>query len=278
MKKLVSLVVGMLFVAMSAFTQEATISEWGYGLEASMGVISGNELASNYSVSFQSLHDSGSGWSLDYIYGVNLGLLGSMFLGLPLSKYFIPYVGGGLGVKVNEDDIGFAWKVDGGVAAWLFDTMYVKAGVMYDNIREDLGVSVGMGFKMDKTVSATYRDYDGTFRKTFTKSLWQDNSTPNSVYEDEFESSEVVRTYQKTTTTSTLTGGKLGWGIVGEGVPPPTEGEVSKITTHTYLWNVTVTRHWYTRTFYYKDRDPTTERVYQDTETPVLVNTFSETR
>jgi hypothetical protein len=147
----------MLWTVMSGFTQEVKISGWGYGLETSFGVISGNKLPNNYSVSFQGVHDLGSGLSLDYIHGpepanssgllVNSGLLGSAFLGLRLSKFFIPYVGGGLGVKFNSiDDIGFAWKVDGGIAAWLSNILYVKAGVMYDNIRKDLGVSVGMGF------------------------------------------------------------------------------------------------------------------------------------
>jgi hypothetical protein len=88
----------MLFIAVGTFAQEVTISGWGYGLEASMGVISGNEPSSNCSVSFQGFHDSGAGFSLDYIKGpelansggllVNSGLLGSAFLGLRLSKFF----------------------------------------------------------------------------------------------------------------------------------------------------------------------------------------------
>jgi hypothetical protein len=301
----------ILFVAISTFPQEVTISSWGYGLEASMGVISGNELPNNYSVSFQGLHDYGSGLSLDFIKGpepanmgglvVNSGLLGSVFLGLPLSKFFIPYVGGGLGVKFNDiDDIGFAWKVDGGVAAWLSDIVYIKAGAMYDNIRNDLGVSVGVGFKLTKTVSATYRDYNGTFRVTFTKNLWENNSTSNYVYEDKFDSSEIVRRYQKNTTTSSYTpaqyefktsGGetynttlkdRYGNTIGTSTTTTPTRSEYVKTadaetTTRTYLWNVTVTRHWYTRTYFYKDRAPTTTRFYQDTESGVIVNSFSET-
>jgi ribosomal protein L19E len=302
----------MLFTAIGAFAQEVTISSWGYGLEASMGVISGNELPNNYSISFQGLHDYGSGLSLDYIHGpelansggllVNSGFLGSAFLGLPLSKYFIPYVGGGLGVKFNDidDDIGFAWKVDGGVAAWLSDILYIKAGAMYDNIRKDLGVSVGVGFKLTKTVSATYRDYNGTFRRTFTKNLWENNSTPNNVYEDKLVSSEVIRTYQKNTSTSSYTPAQYEFKTSGgetftttyqdqygrttgtATTRTPTKDEYVKtreaeMTTRTYLWNVTVTRHWYTRTYYYKDREPTTTRFYQDTESGVQVNSWTET-
>jgi hypothetical protein len=172
----------ILFATISAFTQEIMLAEWGYGLDAGMGVMSGNELPGNYSFSFQGLHDSGLGLSLDYIKGldradssgllVRAGLLGSVFLGIPLSQFFIPYVGGGLGVKFNDldEDTGFAWKVDGGVAAWLTDILYVKAGVMYDNIREvnynpDLASSVKAlmtqrGCDVSLTPVTAYHDYD----------------------------------------------------------------------------------------------------------------------
>jgi hypothetical protein len=304
--------VAILLASISAFAQEVTISNWGYGLEVGMGVISGNELPKNYSVSFQGFTDYGLGLSLDFIKGpepanisglmVNSGLLGSVFLGLPLSNFFIPYVGGGLGFKFNGfDDTGFAWKVDGGVAAWLSNIVYVKAGVMYDNIRKDLGVSVGVGFKLTKTVSATYRDVDGsTFRRIFKKNIWENNSTPNAISEDKFVSSEVVRTYQKNTTDSTHTpaqyelktsGGETvnttlrdrhGKTIATATSKTPTKKELVKTAdvktiTYTYVWNVTVTRYWYVRTWYYKDRAPITQRVYQDTESAVLVNQFSRT-
>jgi hypothetical protein len=59
------------------------------------------------------------------------------FLGFPLSKFFIPYVGGGLGVKLGGTDIDFAWKVDAGVASWLVGPLYVRAGAMYDNVRNN---------------------------------------------------------------------------------------------------------------------------------------------
>ncbi|GHU80536.1 hypothetical protein FACS189468_0620 [Spirochaetia bacterium] len=157
----------ILFSAVSAFTQE-----WGYGVETSSGVLSGNGLFSTYSFSIQGVHDAGFGWSLDYIKGldvdewvngehyqssgmaVNSGLLGSVFLGFRLSQYFIPYAGGGLGFKFNDDGaLSFGWKVDAGILSWPINRLYVKAGVMYDNIREDLGVSVGVGFKFAKKVT-----------------------------------------------------------------------------------------------------------------------------
>jgi hypothetical protein len=305
----------VLFAAGSAFAQEATISEWGYGLETSSGVTSGNGLFSTYSFSIQGIHDTGLGFSVDYIKGVdpenesglavNSGLLGSLFLGLPLSKFFIPYVGGGLGFNFGgmNDDISLAWKVDGGVTSWLTRILYVKAGVSYDNIREGLGVSVGVGFKLEKSVSAAYRNSDGsTFRRYFSKYLWQNNSTPNSIYGDQFESSEVVRTYQETTsesvyqraqyevktsggeTSTTEIRGRLGEGVIATATTTtPIKSERvktadAKTTTYYYVYNVTVTRNWYTRTWYYKDNAPTTQRVYQDVESAVLVNSFSETR
>jgi hypothetical protein len=65
-KKFVGLfVVAMLLTTVSAFTQEVQISPWGFSLETSFGVTSGNELPYNYSASFQGLHDIGSGVSLD---------------------------------------------------------------------------------------------------------------------------------------------------------------------------------------------------------------------
>ncbi|GHV88813.1 hypothetical protein AGMMS50267_11730 [Spirochaetia bacterium] len=154
----------MLFSAVSAFTQE-----WGYGLETSSGVLSGDGFFSTYSFSLQGVHDSGYGLSLDYIKGLDVdewvdgvhhqssgysGLLGSVFLGYNLSKYFIPYAGGGLGFKINgSGDMSFGWKVDAGIISWPTNRLYVKAGAMYDNIREDLGIAVGLGFKFAKNVT-----------------------------------------------------------------------------------------------------------------------------
>ncbi|MDR0624103.1 MAG: hypothetical protein LBG10_06700 [Treponema sp.] len=306
----------MLFAAAgSAFTQEALISEWGYGLETSFGVTPGSGLPDNYSLSFQGMHDAGLGLSLDWIKAaddkyrsglmVNSGLLGSALVGIIRLGYdtaFIPYVGGGLGVKFNGDeDVSFAWKVDGGAAAWLFETVYVKTGVSYDNIRQGLSITAGVGVKLQKTVSAEYRRGDGsTFRHTFTKYLWQDNSSSNYVYEDKFVSSEVVKTYQTTTTTSQYIAPVYEWKTSGGETVTTTfkdqygrttgtatskteekreyvETKASGYKTTYYVYNVTVTRNWYTRTYYYKDSDPTTQRIYQDTESAVLVNSFSET-
>jgi hypothetical protein len=307
----------MLFTAVSAFTQEPVISGWGYGLEISSGVKSGDGFFSTYSASIQGVHDYGYGLSFDYIKGkdfngpnrstggllVNSGLLGSAFLGLRLSRFFVPYIGGGLGVKFGrDDDVSFAWKVDGGVTSWLTNILYIKAGVSYDNIRESMSISAGIGIKLEKTVSAIYRDYGGsTFRWNKTKFLWDDNSTPTRVYEDKFVSSEVVKTYQKNTTSTSYTPAQYEFktsggetltttytdsrghtvGTATTQIPVKTEyvkTEDAATTTTTYLWNVTVTRKWYTRTWYYKNREPTTEQIYRDEESAVLANRFSETR
>jgi hypothetical protein len=303
----------MMFSAIGAFAQEVEISPWGHGLEMSADLTSGDELFNSYSFSIQGISDFGLGFSVDWIHEegkyenvsglmVGSGLLGSIFLGIPISRFFIPYVGGGLGVKFNDEDYGFAWKVDAGVVSWLFSLLYVKAGAMYDNIREDFAISVGVGLKLEKKVTATYRNADGsTFRRTFPKSLLQDNSTPDRVYGDKFESSEIVRTYQKTTTSSSYSparyelktsGGETstttlkdqsGRTIATATTSTPVKMEKVKtrdaeITTRYYVYNVTVTRNWYTRTWYYKDRAPTTSRVYQDTESAVLVNSFSEAK
>jgi hypothetical protein len=215
-----------------------------------------------------------------------------------MGNVFGIYAGGGLGLGI-ADDYFFAWKLDGGAMAWLFDLFYVKAGVSYDNIRK-LGIAIGVGFKLEKNVTATYRRADGsTFRHTFSKGRWEDDSTSNYVYEDNFEYSEVVNRYQKTTTTSTYTAPKYELKTSGGETVTTTLRDASGRTIATatskteekseyvqteeggytmnyYVWNITVTRYWYTRTYYYQDRNPTTQRIYQDTESAVLVNSFSE--
>jgi hypothetical protein len=270
----------MLVSVVSVFAQESEITDWGKGLETSFGISSGKGLPDNYSLSFQGVHDLGFGFSLDFIKAaddenrsgllVNSGLLGSVFLGFPFSKYFIPYVGGGLGIKDNfqdgSDDIGFAWKLDGGASSWLTNTMYAKAGVQYDNIRESISVSVGVGFKFEKTVTASYLDYDGsTFTRTFTKFLWNDNSTPNYIVDKTFLQSEIVSRIRKNVTS-----------VATESYIPGTRTEPSKIGRVYQIidtYEITVTRDWYTQTYYYKDSAPTSERIYTDTESKVLVDT-----
>jgi hypothetical protein len=283
--------IAMLFAVDSAFAQEATISGWCYGLETSFGVTSENEFPGNFSASFQGMHDLGYGLSFDWIhrrktlineYGVSYfeghdGLLGSAFSGLQLSKFFIPYIGGGLGVKFGDNEkVSFAWKVDGGITSRLSDILYVKAGLTYDNIRERMSISAGVGLKFEKFVTAYYRKADGsTFRRTWTKFLWQDNSTPTRVYEDKFVSQEVVRRYQKNTTSSRY----IGPTIISGGVGTYSSSTIisgNNYKMYHYVYDVTVTRKWYTRTWYYKDRAPTTERVHQDEESEVLVDVYGE--
>jgi len=307
----------MLAVAAGTFAQEVKITPWGYGLETSFGLTSGYGIPDSFSLSFQGMLDAGGGLSLDWIslnieeedssgnkyVGPKAGLLGSLFLGFPIGDIFRPYVGGGLGIGFGKlfDDYFFAWKLDAGVVAWLSNNLYVKTGYTYDNIRKH-SISVGIGLKLYKTVTDLYRNADGsTFRRTWNNILlWDNSGTPYRIYGDSFAFSEVVRTYQKTTTSSSYSpasyetrtsGGEIlttelqdqyGRTIGTATTRTPEKTETIKtrdaeITTRYYVYNVTVTRNWYTRTWYYKDRVPTTERVYQDVESAVLVNMFSDT-
>ena len=292
----------MFFVATDTFAQEVKIIPWGYGLGTSLGITSENSIPNSFSISFQSWHRMGSGWSIDWINqkqtvigeylgdyfeinGSQNGLLGSLFLGFPIGDIFRPYVGGGIGIgfylgdnvnNIVNNDIYFAWKLDAGVQAWLFDSIYINTGYTYDNIRKH-SISVGLGFKLKKNVTSTYRNSDGsTFRRTWTRFLWEDNNTPNSIYEDKFSRSEVVRRYQKTTSETVRRPGTVSseYSLEGGG-SAGSSGSVGTLTTYYYVYNVTVTRNWYTRTWYYKDRAPTTENVYEDVESSVLVNQYS---
>jgi hypothetical protein len=297
----------MLFAAAGAFTQEATPDFWCYGIEASLGVTPGDGLLDSYSFSIQGIHDTGLGLSLDWIHKegkyeghvgtLGTGLLGSAFLGFLIGDFFIPYIGGGLGIEYTGTGISFAWKVDAGAAVRPSDVWYVKAGAMYDNVREDLGISVGVGIRLKKTVTATYR---GWGERTFTKYLWQDNSTPDSIYDDEFVSKEVVNRYRKTTTSSYYSPAQYETrSSGGETVTTTLKDRSGKTigtatsttdrtweqvktkdattTTYYYVYDVTVTRNWYTRTYYYQDRSPATAKVYQDVESAVLVDRYSRT-
>jgi len=313
----------MMIVASGTFAQEVTVSPWGYGLATGFGVTSENGIPNSYSISFQSWHRKGSGWSIDWISqkqtaqkeysgeyyemnGTKNGLLGSLFLGFPIGDIFRPYVGGGLGIgfdlgEVINEGISFVWKLDAGMQAWLFDSFYINTGYTYDNIRKH-SISVGVGLKLHKTVTDLYRNADGsTFRRTWNNIyLWDNSGTPDRIYGDSFAYSEVVNTYQTTTTSSSFSpaqyeirtsGGEIltttftdqyGRSIGTARTTTPVRREEVKtrdaeITTRYYIYNVTVTRNWYTRTWYYKDRAPTTQMIYQDIESAVLVNSFSET-
>jgi hypothetical protein len=93
-------------------------------------------------------------------------------------------------------------------------------------------------------------------------------------YEDNFSYSEIVNRY-RTTEVENLSSMGSGVALFGGGVSGDVGG---KLTTYYYVYDVTVTRNWYTRTWYYKDRDPTTERVYKDTESKMLVDTYFRTQ
>jgi hypothetical protein len=305
----------MMILVTSTHAQEVKASPWGYGFETSFSLKSGYEIPNSFSVSFQGIADSGGGLSLDFIalngeYSDGLsnssgiysgGLLGSLFLGFPIGKIFRPYVGGGIGYGFHPEKDFFAWKADAGITAWLFDIWYVQTGAKYDNVRDGFSISVGTGIKLKKTVSDLYRNADdSTFRRTWTRSISDKTGTPHRIYGDRFEYSEVVKTYQTTTTSSSYSpakyeiktsGGEIlttnfqdksGRHIGTATTSTPYKSELVKtrdatLTTRYYVYNVTVNRNWYTRTWYYKDRGPTTERVYQDVESGVLVNMFSDT-
>jgi hypothetical protein len=279
----------MLIVATGTFAQEATIIPWGHGLETGFGLTEGYE--NDYSISFQGWHRYGSGWSIDWIsrhheekdgnhsyVGFKGGLLGSLFLGFPIGDIFRPYVGGGIGIGFVGflGNNFFAWKLGAGLQAWFFDSFYITTGYTYDNIREH-SISVGVGFKLKKEVTSTYRNADGsTFRRTWTRFLWESNSTPDRIYADKFSHSEFVRRYQKTTSSTVREMGRVqsrvalkGGGYSGH------DGDPGILRTYFYVYDVTVTRNWYTRTWYYKDRAPTTENIYEDVEAAVLVDTYT---
>jgi hypothetical protein len=267
----------MLLFDTSVFAQSVMLANWGYGLETSSGVTNENWFYKAYSISIQAIHDRGLGLSLDYINNVEErnGFFFSAFWGFRIHKLFIPYAGGGLGFRSgSNDDSPLGWKVNGGITSWVTDFVYVKTGVSYDNVMNGLGVTVGVGLKLEKPVSDTYRYADGsTFRKSFYKKIWEDNSTPNSFYDDQFLYSEIIGKDRRYTSTDEYKDrSRLGIGTLGR------ETEYIATTTTTYYtWDVTVTRNWYNRTYYYKDRKPTTETVYKDTESAVAVATDSKT-
>jgi len=316
----------MLFISIGLFAQEVSVIQWAYGLDTSFGLSPGNEIPNSFSLSFQSHHRYGSGWSIDWINkkqtvlgeylgeyseinGSQNGVLGSLYLGFPIGKIFRPYVGGGIGIgfyfgdnmnnTVNED-IYFAWKLDAGVVAWPTDGFYIKTGYSYDNIRQH-SISVGFGFLLQKEVTDTYRNENGsTFRRTWKRYLWDINDTPNRIYGDTFTGSEVIRVYEQTTNNSVYnpaqyeirtSGGEVlrtefrdqyGMSIGSATTTTPRRTETvqtqaANVTTYYYKWQITVTRNWYTRTWYYKDRAPTTERIYQDVESAVLLDNWMRT-
>jgi len=283
----------LLFAYNNVFAQEAKLSHGGLGLETSMGVISGN-IPQNYSLSLQSMYDGGAsrswwgGWSLDWIHNKssdtqiaeNDGILFDLYLSLPVNSMFRPYLGGGIGIGASNHKAYFAWKTAAGTTIWFSNKLwYLTTGISYDNVRKDMGVAIGVGLKLNKTVQGTYRSQNGsTFERTFDKYIWQDNNTPDSFYTDEFAYSEVVDRYQKTTNESVFQASAANLGIESRRghIGPNNSGEM-KTTTYYYVWDVTVTRNWYTRTYYYKDRAPSTEKFYKDKESAVLVDQHLQT-
>ena len=98
----------MLSAAAGTFAQEPRMNGWSYGLETSCSLTSGYGIPGSYSASLRGVvENSISGLSLDWIQrDTKSGLLGSVFLGLPLVGGFLgPYLGGGLGFGIEGGDI-----------------------------------------------------------------------------------------------------------------------------------------------------------------------------
>jgi hypothetical protein len=127
------------------------------GVETSYGLESGYELPGNYSLSLLFAAQTGAlDWvmAFDLIQGnydgpERLGFLVSMSLGPNIGNVLSLYGGAGVGLKFGGNDEGvlglFAWKLEAGIMVWPFNIAYVKAGAMYDNVRNDMSISVGVG-------------------------------------------------------------------------------------------------------------------------------------
>ena len=176
----------------------------------------------------------------------------------------------------------------------------MNAGVMYDNIRGEFSITAGVGLKLYKHVTSTYRNVNGSaFPRTWKRFFWQAASTPDAVYIDILAYREVVKRYRKTTSSSTYTPAQYEFKTTGgetltfkdknrytlgiattETKTERVKTEDAKAITYFYVYDVTVTRNWYTRTWYHKDSAPAPQWVYQDEESAVLVDKYSraETR
>jgi len=98
-------------------------------------------------------------------------------------------------------------------------------------------------------------------------------------YKDYFSYSEVVNKYQKTESNTVRGVHRVdsighGYGVGAMGV----SGSFGILKTYYYVYEVTVTRNWYKRTWYYQGREQKTEMVYNDTESMVLVDTYMRTQ
>ncbi|GMO20795.1 MAG: hypothetical protein Pg6A_07690 [Termitinemataceae bacterium] len=287
---------------------------FAFGIEAGLGVVGNGPLnygvannfdrLMNFSASIQLARISGSlGLSLDWITGneqeyissdgwnsytanlINSGYCFSLFYEFLKGKSnFTPYLGAGLGFLLWEEngswateeppfEDSLAWKLDAGVFVWLYKSYYIKTGVTYDNVRNGLSVTMGIGLTPHKSITAMYIDENGKpFPHKFTISVFAKNVSPDFFYSDNFDYSEVVDRKRVTTRKSLWRPGvwDSGAGLTaGRGWVRDAKTE----TVH-YVHDVTVTRNWYTRTYYYKDRKPTTEKFYQDSDSAVLVDSY----
>jgi hypothetical protein len=125
------------------------------------------------------------------------------------------------------------------------------------------------------TAQGVYLNDDGT---TFTRNfsgIFSAN-VPYSIYSDTFSQSEVIRQYMDYRTQTYVepawTGVRSSNAVSGNVTandPIPTPRTYQIIETY----EVTVTRHWYTRKTYYQNQKPSYSMVYRDEETRRLVNT-----
>jgi hypothetical protein len=124
------------------------------------------------------------------------------------------------------------------------------------------------------TAQGVYLNDDGT---TFTRNfsgIFSAN-VPYSIYSDTFTQSEVIRQYRQNLAktyqeSSSIDGGRTLEGGISTGMSNDREGRMYQIVE---TYEVTVTRHWYTRTTYYQNQKPTYSMVYDDKENRRLVNT-----
>jgi len=212
----------------------------------------------SFSISFQGILDQGGGLSLDLIalngdyengneYRSGLfsnggGILGSLFLGIPIGNIFKPYLGGGIGYTWNPEKGFFAWKVDAGITAWITNSWYFQTGAVYE------------------VISVYERT---TNNSIYNPAQYDIRTSGGEVLRTEFQDRNGIPIEAATTST-----------------PEKTElvrTQDASVTTYYYKWEITVTRNWYTRTWHYKDRAPTTEIIYQDVETAVLLDNWART-
>jgi len=130
----------------------------------------------------------------------------------------------------------------------------------------------GLACATAPSVQGVYYNEDGS---TFTQNFY--GSAPSSITNDVFLQSEIVnryrtnvaQTYREARSTNTQM-------VDNDGRSTGHSASYGRLYQIVETYEITVTRHWYTRTTYYQDRRPTYSQVYQDEETSRLINTRTE--